>query len=450
MARMKKRTAAQRISRAVSALLVFAPFYGTLLLNLEMVEDRSISTAAVDGKRMFYNPEWIDSLADDELLFVLCHEVSHLTYLHHTRRQQRDPKEWNIAADYVINLDLVQAGIGRMPAKGLYDTTYIGMAVEDVFASRHQQQAQSQQQQQQQQEQGEPGEGEGQGGGQDGNEPDDGSQQQGEGGGDGDGEGDEASGATSEPSGGSGKGKPSPGMSAGEDVGGCGQVLDAAQSEGEIAEQEAEWQTITRQAIAVATRHAGKLPSHLERLVGELNKPKQNWRELLRRFADPCNRQDYSWQRPDRRFGGAGFILPGTVTDGVNHIVVAVDTSGSIDDEALTLFRTEVQSILDEGAVDKVTVVHCDAAINGVAEFESGDLVKMVPMGGGGTSYRPVWHWLKDNQDDIAALVYFTDLEPNDGFGDEPIMPVMWAAYGDPRWLRQKRVPFGDVIEVHD
>jgi predicted metal-dependent peptidase len=430
----KKRTAAQRIIRARSALVVFAPFYGTLLLNLEMVECRAVSTMAVDGKRCFYDPDWVDGLADDELLFVLCHEVSHLSYLHHTRRQQRDPQEWNIAADYVINADLIQAGIGRMPEKGLYDRSYIGMATEDVYASRRQQQ--QQRKQEQQEEKGEPGEegdddGHQQGSGQsdsDDGEPGDagqpgdkqsesgsgeseGSSGQGEDEGEGEGEGGEGEGAGGKPSGaGNGKGQPSPGMSAGEDVGGCGQVLDAAQSEAEIAEQEAEWQTITRQAIAVATRQAGKLPGYLERLVGELNTPRENWREILRRFADPCNRHDYSWQRPDRRFGGADFILPGTVTDGVNHVLIAVDTSGSIDDQALTRFRTEVQSLLDDGAVDRITVVHCDDGIQGVDEFECGEIVKMESMGGGGTSYRPVWEWLKGSQENFAALVYFTDL----------------------------------------
>jgi predicted metal-dependent peptidase len=468
-----KRTAAQRIARARSALVVFQPFYGTLLMNLPSVEDRTVGTAAVDGTKLYYNPDFIDRLADDELLFVLSHEAAHCANLHHTRRKDRDPELWNVAADYVINLDLTLAQIGRMPEKGLLDHSYRGMGTEDVYASLVQQQEKNKPQPQQGQDEGDDAEqdsGKGEDGGEEGGEGGDtgqpgkpasgdgngskGQPQAGQGSGDGnDGEGAGDGAGESEGEGGDGKGQGGAGGKPGasSDEGGCGGVIDAPGTEAEKAEQEAEWQTVTRQAIAVATRAAGSMPSHLERLVGELNKAPQNWREILRRFVDQSIRTDYSWQRPDRRFGGADFLLPGTVSDGVNHLLVVRDTSGSINDTLVASFDAEIQAMLDEGAVDKVTVIDCDAAIHQLAECGPGDTIPKA-KGGGGTSYRPVWQWLKDTQEDIAAVVYFTDLEPNDGFGDEPHLPVLWAAYGDPRYLREaiKRVTFGEVIEVRD
>jgi len=192
----------------------------------------------------------------------------------------------------------------------------------------------------------------------------------------------------------------------------------------------------------------GHLPGYLERLVGEMKKAKQDWREILRRFVDQANNFDYSWMRPDRRFATAPFILPGTIKEGVNHIAVAIDTSGSISDSILATFRAEVQSMLDEGACEKITVIYCDARVHTTEEFSMGDNLEFRPVGGGGTDFAPVWSWLQNNKQDITAVVYFTDLYGN--FGKEPEWPVLWAAYGDPRNIRSMHVPFGEVIELQE
>jgi len=502
MTKKIKRTAEQRITRARSALVIFQPFYGTLLMNLDIQETKQFPTMATNGVTCLWNREFVDSQSDEEVLFTLCHEAEHVALQDHTRRRNRDPMLWNIAGDYRINANLINAKIGKMPKGGLFDPRFAdgSLSIEDIYAILEQEQ-QSQQPQPGQPGQpgqgdgdedgdgasgeaeegddGQPGQAPGKGGEDDpeavdgkpgsgdGDEADesdagdgeggegDGDGEDGEGEGEGDGEGEgEGDGQPGQGQPGQGGGKPKPSTCG--DPGGCGEVLDAPGDAAEVAAQAAHWETITRQAIHVAAKHAGSLPGHIERLASELGKPQQNWREILRRFVDQSATFDYSFKQPDRRFGHTDYILPGQVSDGTHHVLIAVDTSGSINDTALSRFRTEAQALLDEGAVDKITVIDCDAKVNTVAEFESGDLIKMVNNGGGGTSFKPVWEWLDKNPNDAAAVVYFTDLEPCDGFGNEPALPVLWAAYANsysgPAELRQrmKTVPFGECIEIRD
>ena len=469
---------------------MFQPFYGTLLANLTMVENAQFPTMATDGRSIHYNPDFVKAQSDDEVLFTVAHEAAHCANKHHLRRGTRDPRLWNEATDYVINGDLLKAGFGKMPKGGLYDKKYDGMSAEDVYAIlAHKKEAE--QPDEEQLVQGRPGQGDSddEGDGAEGQDADQEGQESGQGGQDDEGgqdtgqEGQGAEGGQEGPEGdvgteggqdtgqgpegateapgrsqGQGQGTPgqgTPGQGTSGDPGGCGEVIDCPGDAAEIAEENQHWDTVVRQAVNVATRDAGSVPGHLQRLVNELGKPATNWRETLRRFVEQSNRFDYSWQRADRRFATADYIMPGTVSDGVNHIVVVSDTSGSLYcEKAQKRFATEIQSLLDEQVVDKITMIDCDASINNVQAFESGDIVKFTNRGGGGTSFKPVWEWLKTNQEDTACVVYFTDLEPCDGFGTEPALPVMWAAYASsydtPQKLRERIsvVPFGECIEI--
>src|SRR5262245_54427355 len=124
----KPKTASQRVTRARTALMIFQPFYGTILYNLAFEPTDKFPTMATDGRTVLYNPAFVDECSDDEVLFTLSHEGAHCANKHHLRRGNRDPKIWNEATDYVINADLIQAGIGKMPKDGLHDTKYHGLS----------------------------------------------------------------------------------------------------------------------------------------------------------------------------------------------------------------------------------------------------------------------------------------------------------------------------------
>jgi predicted metal-dependent peptidase len=114
---------------------------------------------------------------------------------------------------------------------------------------------------------------------------------------------------------------------------------------------------------------------------------------------------------------------------GVNHLAWIVDTSSSINLEALSRAGAEAQAALDEGAVDEITVLYCDAAVHRVDAFLPGDLIEFNPVGRGGTKFAPASAWLRENEPDISGAVYVTDLDVYSGdFGDQPPFPAPLVA----------------------
>jgi predicted metal-dependent peptidase len=102
--------AKHKITKARIALISEQPFFGALALRLLMVEDNSIPTLAVDGKSVFYNAEFVNSLSHSLTKSALAHEVGHCIFEHIARRGDRNPQKWNRAGDYVINAMLKNSG----------------------------------------------------------------------------------------------------------------------------------------------------------------------------------------------------------------------------------------------------------------------------------------------------------------------------------------------------
>lgn len=126
----------ERITRARIHLLRDHPFWGLLATRLQLkeVKEEWCKTAATDGRSLFYNREWMEALKEREMWFLLAHEISHVVYDHMSRRGSRDPKLWNAAADFAINLELKEAKIGDMPScGGLIDDKYAGKCAEEIY-----------------------------------------------------------------------------------------------------------------------------------------------------------------------------------------------------------------------------------------------------------------------------------------------------------------------------
>jgi len=108
------------------------PFLSTLLLNLKHRFSLDIPTAATNGVEVIYNPLFFMNLDFKERLGLVCHEVWHVAYSHMLRRGNRDPKVFNMAGDYVINLMLTNNGY-ILPPNGLIDAKYKNMSTEEVY-----------------------------------------------------------------------------------------------------------------------------------------------------------------------------------------------------------------------------------------------------------------------------------------------------------------------------
>jgi predicted metal-dependent peptidase len=137
-------------------------------------------------------------------------------------------------------------------------------------------------------------------------------------------------------------------------------------------------------------------------------------------------------------------VLPTLQSNELPAIVVAVDTSGSIDKPALARFLAAVSDAL--GAYETTAhVVCCDARVQSVAEYSTADLpIDVQPAGGGGTDFRPVFDWVDRERIEPAALIYFTDLDCYKWPDGEPDYPVLWVTPGP----TDRRAPWGDVVTM--
>lgn len=397
-----------KILAARTSLLWDHAFFGALAVQLELVDatdDPRIDTMATDGKRLYYHEPWVDGLTKEELVFVMAHEVMHNALEHHIRRQARDAGLWNKSADFAINGELVEyekamqcegkrAG-WKMPKDGLISDRFTGLSAEEIYRLLEEDEQKG-------------------GGGQ--------------------------------------RGGAVPGAGQGSDPGGCGGVIDACNPHDAtaVAEARADVQRQIRQAASMARgANAGSLPAGVQRLIDRLVAPVVDWRQVLRRFIDDSSRKDYTWTRPNRRLLSRGLILPGLQSDGINHLVVAVDTSGSIDEEILVSFASEINAAFGDGNVDKISVIYIDTKVHRVEEFEAGDELDLRPEGGGGTAFSDGFRWINENAEDASAVVFFSDLFVTD-FGEEPPMPVLWAVHGDRRTFDKlaSNVPFGECVSL--
>lgn len=79
------------------------PLIFSLLYPVEHVCTMSIPTAATDGKRFYWNPNFVLKQTKIGLRIVCAHEAWHALYMHPNRRGSKLPRLWNIAVDYIVN-----------------------------------------------------------------------------------------------------------------------------------------------------------------------------------------------------------------------------------------------------------------------------------------------------------------------------------------------------------
>jgi len=167
----------------------------------------------------------------------------------------------------------------------------------------------------------------------------------------------------------------------------------------------------------------GNLPLDVQRAIDlTTSTSKISWKQVLRLFNASCGRTVLrsTRRKESKRFEGN----PGSKIKKLKRIVVAIDTSGSIDTETLSLFWNEIQQIYRTGT--SITVVECDAKIQSTYELRKSRILPSL-KGGGGTNFNPVIKWV-NQQSGYTGLIYFTD-----GYGPNSIkckVTVLWCVYG--------------------
>jgi len=306
------------LRKAKANLVLDHPFFGSLALKLNYVPTREVKYMHVDGVNLFYNPEGISELNEEQLVGGIAQNVMHCALGHVVRRGDRDAKKWDRACDHAVNIILNDCNDLQLPPESPCDLQFKGMTSEVIYNKL---------------------------------EDEDGDQ-----GGSG---GQNYSGINDAPTSGEGKDDPS---------GGDGKTTD--QSDQELGD---DWKISTAQA-AKAAKMAGNLPGGIEKIMMDILAPKVEWKEVLRRFLTQSDKSDYSWSRGNRRYISQGLYLPSAWNESLGEIVIAIDDSCSVSDDEIQAFQAEINGILEDSPPKKIHVIPCNTNVHDTYEVDPTDL----------------------------------------------------------------------------
>jgi predicted metal-dependent peptidase len=374
-------------------LMLDEPYLASAIARFPLVNAEGLDwceTMAVDGFYIYVNPKFCESLNKDEIIFVLAHEVMHCVLGHIDRRGNKDKEVWNYATDYATNLKLVEFGF-KMPKVGLIDQRFKDLTSEEIYELLLKEGKESLEK-----------------------------------------------------------------LSKGNNNKDQWDIhLDPSDNRGQEQRKKEFPSPEERKRLRVSIlkdisekiqgSRAGQSSSELTKAKGE----EVPWDILLARFFSGLRKDDYRLMPPNKKHIWRDIYLPSIGRPGPNHIVVAIDTSGSMDDQTLK----KVLGIIDNlrsFTQCKLTLIQCDAKINKIEEFEEYEptnFEKYTVIGRGGTSFIPVFHYLDKRQRKetyhFDTLIFITD-----GFGEFPKEAPNYPTL----WLITKggldKVPFGEKIKI--
>jgi predicted metal-dependent peptidase len=445
-----------RIIKARAKLMKGNVGMATMLLNLELIEaSERCETMATDGVNIYWNDEFVKTLTDEEIQAVLVHEASHVIWEHPLRLAKRNHMIWNIATDYVINAWISYDLSMELPKDGLLDRVYHGKSAEQVYRILTNDDDALKNAMEEMESKSEDDS-------KDESESDTSSSNSGNG--------EEESEEESE-----GKSESSDGNASGKSL--MDELADMKPSMGEVwmptdedgkELSDADISEI-REKIERTLVLANKLEgvsndgsSNLGGVMKNLSQCNVDWKEALKDLLTSAISNNPTWSRLNKRHSWRGVNLPSH--DKEPHggeIVVAVDTSGSVTQDELNIFATEIQNLCDECGIEKIRVCYCDTSVRKNTsgewwdEFELADgELELTYRGGGGTRFDPPFNLFNDyteDTEDVIAFLYFTD-----GFADvspdvEPDVPVIWALSEDSNSYYGKHYhdyPFGEKVYI--
>ena len=386
-----------KMLKARVALLLDHPWLATALLRLPLVKVTGfsmITTLATDGFVIYYCPEFCSGLTGEEVEFCLAHELLHCLLDHIPRKCDRDPPLWNVAIDYATNLLLKDMKM-HLPAGVLDDERFRGLTAEQIYDTFLKRDS---------------------------------------------------------------KRNKGPRLAIVPDRGRFADFHCAASAgflssiRPKDAPDQHEMETMRREWHgAFKNKMQEFIPGNFQ---VEIEKACQNevpWQMLLAHCFGDLRKNDYRWSPPSKRHIWRGLWLPSLGVPAPAHVIVAIDTSGSLEDEHLSTVLAELDSLRRRSECH-ITIIECDAVVQCVEHldpFTPIALDRRKFRGRGGTSFKPVFNWIQQLHCDYTlpkpeALFYFTD-----GFGDFPAsvpdqLPVFWLCL--PGGLDE--FPFGRVIRL--
>jgi len=394
----KDHDARQAILKSRIALVLKQPFFGNLAMRLTLVNaDSWLTTAATDGRHFYYNSDFILKLPTNQMMFLFCHELLHCAYDHINRGKGKQRDIANIAMDYVVNSDCIKYNLGAritvVPI--LYDRKYEEWNFEQVYDDliKNAQKINIEDLLDQMLDDhldSKQGSGDGEGEGKDNKD---------------------------------GKGRP---------------VLSDEERQA-IKDEFKEAMIAASQAAG-----AGNVPGNVKRMISELTQPKINWRELITQQIQSTVKNDYTWTIPNKKHFSNGFVLPNMRKDQAIEVCVAIDTSGSISNDQLKIFYSEIAGIMQAYDDFNIKIWCFDTNVHNPQDYDlsnGDDLVNYEAKGFGGTDFEVNWNWMKYESVEPKLLIVFTDGEPFGSWGDPNYCDTVWIIHNSYR--KDITPPFG-------
>jgi len=166
--------------------------------------------------------------------------------------------------------------------------------------------------------------------------------------------------------------------------------------------------------------------------VKDILESKVDWREALREFVSSfcAEREMSTWRRPSRRWISQDIYMPSSISETVGRMVIAVDTSGSIDDAAVGVFLGSVAKICETVRPEGIDLLYWDNRVRHHETYtpeQFDGLVKSTrPKGGGGTTPQCIPDYLNANKIKPECCVVLSDGYV-DGWGTGWSSPVLWG-----------------------
>lgn len=370
----EKKKIVDKLVTARIGLLLRHPFFGNMATRLQLVDATDwLSTLATDGRRFYYNNDFVNKLTPKECEFGFAHEVLHNVFDHMGRRGNRDPQTANIAADYAVNQICKDERIGEFPSfmSVFQDNKYRGWSYEQIYEDLEKNAVKIDLEQ------------------------------------------------------------------LGELLDEHLEDSNEKGNRPTITEEErkAIRDEIKEAMIAAAqSAGAGKVPASVRRLISDFTEPKMDWRQLLRMSIQSIFKSNFSFSRPNRKSQQCGAVLPGMMNEETIDVSIGIDMSGSISDAQGRDFLSEVKGIMDEYKDFKLNIWCFDTQVYNYAQFtgdSADEILGYQVKGGGGTDFDANFEFMKENDIVPKKFIMFTDGYPCGSWGDPDYCDTLFVIHGN-------------------
>jgi len=358
-------------------IVKWRPFLGSLAMHLQLIPvvDDRCPTAATDGRRVFFNAQYmLENIEDAE--FILAHEILHCALMHFSRQRGKMEEHvmWNFAIDHEVNAALVKDGMTKPIGAVLFES-HEDKSAEQIFEliktkilkmrgellDDHDLDVESS----------------------------------------------------------------------------CNKTEVKIDPDFTPMRSDSIWREWASK-VMTASNHAqsrGESSASLQKVLGKLDPSNVDWETILRRWTTPFMGGSRTWLPPNRRYVHQGLYLPSRRGHRIDMVVV-IDTSGSVWEHGVISFLKELQAIISAFGEFEITILQVDTEVRHVQVIDNArpfDVGRFHIEGGGGNRFSPGFDWVKEEKsNDIRGMVYLTDGylftdDVNPVPMNPPPYPVLWA-----------------------